>query len=73
MECTLVVFVAGRKPFVIPPYTPVPEMDYELYVWTEKGKVRFSHEAAWDHYEEFGTWPPAEEVYDWDELLIDNF
>lgn len=37
-------------------YQPIPEKRYDLYVWTEKGEVHFSEEAALDHLTEFGVW-----------------
>lgn len=33
------------------------EKRYERYVWTEKGEVYFSEEAALDHAVEYGEWP----------------
>lgn len=57
MSCTLIVFVSGRKPFVIPPYTPEPEKRYERIVWTGKGQIYFSEDAALDHHIWFGDWP----------------
>lgn len=57
MKCTLILFVNGQKPTVIAPYIPIPEMRSELYVWTEKGEVHFTEDAAWDHYCEYDEWP----------------
>lgn len=38
-------------------YQPTPERRYDLYVWTEKGEVHFSEDAALDHCLWFGEWP----------------
>ena len=42
---------------VLPVFPPMPEKRYERYVWTEKGEVYFSEEAAHDHVIEYGEWP----------------
>lgn len=57
MECTLIIFVDGQRPMVLPVLPPMPEKRYERYVWTEKGEVHFSEEAALDHAIEYGEWP----------------
>lgn len=56
MQCTLIYFV-GNTPFVIPPYKRVPEKRYERIIWTEKGEIYFSEDAALDHSLWFGEWP----------------
>lgn len=57
MECTLIIFVDGQRPMVLPVFPPMPEKRYERYVWTEKGEVHFSEDAALDHCLWFGEWP----------------
>ena len=57
MECTLIIFVDGQRPMVLLVFPPMPEKRYERYVWTEKGEVHFSEEAALDHAIEYGEWP----------------
>lgn len=69
MDCTLIIFVDGQRPMVLPVFPPVPQKRYERYVWTEKGEVYFSEEAALDHAIEYGEWP--EEQVRWDDQ-VDN-
>lgn len=57
MDCTLIIFVDGQRPMALPVFPPMPEKRYERYVWTEKGEVYFSEEAALDHAVEYGEWP----------------
>lgn len=53
MQCTLIYFV-GNKPFVIP---PVRIKRYERIIWTEKGEIFFTEDAALDHFEWFHELP----------------
>ena len=53
MQCTLIYFV-GNKPFVIP---PVRIKRYERIIWTEKGDIFFTEDAALDHFEWFHELP----------------
>ena len=57
MDCTLIIFVSGRLPMVLPIMLPVPQKRYDRYAWTERGEVYFSEEAALDQVMEYGTWP----------------
>ena len=66
MDCTLIIFVDGQRPMALPVFPSVPQKRYERYVWTEKGEVYFSEEAALDHAIEYGEWP--EEQVRWDDL-----
>lgn len=65
MDCTLIIFVDGQRPMVLPVFPPVPQKRYERYVWTEKGEVYFSEEAAVDHAIRYGEWP--EDRVRWEE------
>ena len=56
LQCTLIYFIDG-KPLIVPPVRILPEPRYELCVWTERGEVHFSEDAALDHVLWFGEWP----------------
>ena len=70
MDCTLIIFVDGQRPTVLPVFPPVPQKRYERYVWTEKGEVYFSEEAAVDHAIRYGKW--LEDRVRWEEPDDEN-